>query len=340
MVEVGVMYSSHNEIEMNIQIEDNPLQQTNQTAVLDNDYEQLAHEIDEYHIIKNKENRQIRFRFLKLIYHRNREMNGWKKMMKHYQDDDADKRTIQDIVAFKYSSDTSYLRRSSPEEVWDAIRRRYVWKKYPFKMIFLTITQILVCTVVTISQNSHVNVSTLLMASMYIVAIGVMNPLSVTMDLEKYIRLFKQKSNLSPVVFGILVALLSPVLLVVFGVTFTLDLIVGEILDLSLGSMINILVNVIVVFTAISVGLRSGNPINAIQTFAGFDFINSMDEMVIESIDIDMKELQGDELEYGDSNKILFVRVTIYILTPSIIAFFIYITVTNSCLAFCTETLI
>jgi hypothetical protein len=100
--------------------------------------------------------------------------------------------------------------------------------------------------------------------------------------------------------------------------------------------MCNIIVRTFVVFTAISAGLRSGNPINAMQTFAGFDFIDGMDELVIDGIDFDFDELADANIERADDTKMFIVRVSVYTATPLIIVGFLYITIVNVCYAFCT----
>lgn len=151
-----------------------------------------------------------------------------------------------------------------------------------------------------------------------------------------YIKKFYEKSNVGPFVFALILLLASPILIIFFNVTVILDLCVGEIIDLSYASMANTIIHVVVIFTAVSIGLRSGNPINAIQTFAGFDFIDQLDELVIESIEIDAETL-AETKDIGISNKILTIRLTIYIFTPMVVIGIAYLTIINECYIFCSN---
>lgn len=76
--------------------------------------------------------------------------------------------------------------------------------------------------------------------------------------------------------------------------------------------------------------------INFSQTFAGFDFIDSMDELVIDSLDLDYEALSDAKniVKHNDT-KMLLVRLGVYITTPIIMGCFLYITAVNDCYAFC-----
>lgn len=174
-----------------------------------------------------------------------------------------------EIIAFRYGTDVSYMRRSSPDDVWKAIIRRAAWDQAPLKMIIVSIVQLVLCIITVGSQNAPINISTLIMAIIFVGSLIASNPLDVSQDLLGYILKFQSKLRLPTYTLIIICILISPVLSILFGVTLMLDLLTGEILDMSYGSMINILVNTIVVSTGVSVGLRSGSAISAIQTFAG-----------------------------------------------------------------------
>jgi thiamine transporter ThiT len=54
-----------------------------------------------------------------------------------------------------------------------------------------------------------------------------------------------------------------------FVLTMMLDLVAGKMNNVSSCELLRIIVNFIVVFSGLSVGLRSGNAVGAIQTLAG-----------------------------------------------------------------------
>jgi hypothetical protein len=291
--------------------------------------------VREYTQMKCKRHNEIRSHFMQIISgaDKKRELEGWTKFMKKIEDEKSIESMQTDISSYRYSVDRSIARSTSPHDVWNAIKRRAAWKQAPLRMMGLTATQITLCIIVAVSSSSPINIGTVIMAALFIVATGASNPMKISRDAVKYIEAGAKK--IGWIAMGIILALTFPIVGIVFGVTLTLDLICGEIFDISYGNMLNIIVRTFVVFTAISVGLRSGNPINAIQTFAGFDFIDSMDELVIDAIDFDFDELVNTKVDKANSTKIMIVRLTIYITTPLIIAGFLAITVFNQCLAFC-----
>lgn len=296
-------------------------------------------EVREFAVENLRRHNSVRYRFLRALSDGNHqdELDGWVKFMKKIEENKSVQTMQTDISSFRYGTDRSILRSASPEDVWNTIKRRYAWKIEPLRMIGLTFTQITLCVIVVISANSPINLGTLIMAALFISATGAACPLKISRDLIKYIG--QGANKIGWVAMGLILLITSPILLLVFAVTFTLDVISGEIFDISYGHMFNIIVRTFVVFTAISVGLRSGNPINAIQTFAGFSFIDSMDEVVIDGIDFDFDELAKADIVEANSAKILFVRLAIYISTPFIIAGFVYITfINNNCYAFCDSS--
>jgi hypothetical protein len=286
---------------------------------------------------KIQKHNKIRSRFMQIIGggDRKKELDGWIKFMKKIEDDKSIHTMQTDISGFHFGVDRSIARSTSPENVWNAIKRRYAWKTQPLRMVGLTATQITLCVIVAISSSSTINIGTVIMAGLFILAVGASNPMKISRDAWEYIEWGAKKTGW--IAMAIILLFTFPFVGLVFVITFTLDLICGEIYDISYGYMCNVIVRTFVVFTAISVGLRSGNPINAIQTFAGFDFIDGMDELVIDGIDYDFDELANAEVEKADNTKIMVVRLAIYITTPLIIAGFFYVTIVNKCYAFCTE---
>jgi magnesium-transporting ATPase (P-type) len=176
------------------------------------------------------------------------------------------------------------------------------------------------------------------MALLYVLSVSTYNSFDVTRDFLRYISKFylkNLKTHSMRIAFVVLSLIFWPVWLLLFTTTYLLDMMVGEILDVSYGGMINILVNFFVVFTGFSVGIRSGNAVNAIQTFAGFSFIAEMDELVIDKFGINMRRVSKHEHTKKDDQKILMIRIVIYVSLPLMLGFFMYVTAKNPCFAFC-----
>jgi hypothetical protein len=248
------------------------------------------------------------------------------------------------IIAFKAATDPSYLIQSSIEEIWMAVKRREAWAQVPLKMAATAFAQVLLCLLALLAYNAPVNTSTLVMAIIYAVTMASVNPFEVTWDLvgilEREIRKVGRKNGF--LLAYLAVFLCVPLLLIAFLATITFDFFVGKVLDCSYGSLINIVVAAIVRATAISVGLRSHNPISAIQTFVGFDFISNMDEVIIATVRVDMKAAtsMGNATPNWNQSKrakMTRVRVALYIIIPCIVGFFAYTTAWNVCWFFCYE---
>jgi len=271
----------------------------------------------------------------------NSRMRSILNKFKSTEDVEAKKKAI---IAFKAATDPSYLIQSSIDEIWLAVKRREAWAQIPLKMIGTSMAQVVLCLIAMMAYNAPVNASTLVMAIIYTITMASVNPFDVTMDLvgilERQVAKFGQKYT-----FGLaylLVALASPILAIPFGVAVIFDFFVGKVLDCSYGSLINITVDAIVKATAISVGLRSSNPISAIQTFVGFDFISQMDEVIIDSVDVDMKALTSlgnatPNWNNSKRGKMQRVRISLYVLVPLIVGFFSYTTIYNVCYVFCDD---
>lgn len=212
-------------------------------------------------------------------------------------------------------------------------------------MFGVAAAQITLCLVCLLTKNSAVNPSTSLMAGIYIATVCASNPFAKCGDVSTYIQRWfgllpprkKDAKPRKPNYIGLIIFLIlaSPVLIVVLAVTFLLDVCIGEIVDLSYGELLNAMVNIIVIFTGFSVGLRSETAVGAVQTFAGFQFVSVMDELLMDTIELDLdrkvQHIYGKEKD----RKVLTVRLTLYIMTPVLLAFFMWITFTNTCLAFC-----
>lgn len=53
----------------------------------------------------------------------------YRKIMRAMVKVNDDKKLKDEIVAFKYATDMSLLRRSTPDEVWSAVKRRAAWEQ-------------------------------------------------------------------------------------------------------------------------------------------------------------------------------------------------------------------
>jgi hypothetical protein len=267
-----------------------------------------------------------------------------KRIHQQFQDMEDQENKKKAIIAFKAATDPSYLIQSSVEEIWMAVLRREAWAQVPYKMIGTSCAQVILCFIALLAYNAPVNISTLVMAIIYTITMASINPFDVTWDLigiiEKEGRKIGRKHGWILAYFVLFLSL--PVLAIAFGVTIIFDFLVGKVLDCSYGSLINIVIDAIVKATAISVGLRSENPISAIQTFVGFDFIGSMDEVIIESIQVDMKAMTSlgnatPNWNQSKRAKMTRVRIALYVLIPAIVGFFTYTTAYNVCYVFCND---
>mmetsp|Transcript_14114 Transcript_14114/g.23487 ORF Transcript_14114/g.23487 Transcript_14114/m.23487 type:complete len:360 (-) Transcript_14114:253-1332(-) len=265
-----------------------------------------------------------------------------RRILRQFNDEESQESKKRAIIAFKAATDPSYLIQSTMEEIWTAVMRREAWAQRFWTMAFTAVAQVVLCFIALLAYNAPVNTSTLVMACIYTVVMATVNPFDMTFDLvgiiEKEGRKIAKKNGW-PLAFFVLF-LSIPVLVVFFSVTIVFDFLVGKVLDCSYGSLINTVIDAIVKSTSISVGLRSSNPINAIQTFVGFDFISSMDEVIIESIDIDMSAMTSmgnatPNWNQSKRSKMTRVRITLYIVIPLIVGFFTYTTAYNVCWVFC-----
>jgi hypothetical protein len=245
------------------------------------------------------------------------------------------------IICYKYATDSSFLRDSAPDEMWEMIRRREAWAQGTRLMATVSAVQLLLCVVVLLTANQPIDKATMFVAALYLVTMICVNRLEVTGDVYRLLIEFYSKyfgSSLLMKCAGILLGILFiPVWALLFSTTFVLDLVCGKINNISYGEFLNIIINTIVVFTGFSVGLRSGNAINAVQTFAGFSFIGDMDEQVMRLFEVDLSALTYHKEGPGKQRKILAIRVGVYIIVPLLAIAFVYMTVVNECVWFCED---
>lgn len=254
-----------------------------------------------------------------------------------------DKKLKNDIITFAYATDSSYLRRCTPDQVWEGILRREAWKQIPMAMFLVTLVQIGICTIIMITKSSAVNISTLIMAILYVLAMATSNDFVITKELNAILSKALRKatatkaSRMFTIALGVLLfPILVVVLLLAYLVTAILDFTSGPILDVSFANMVNILVNITVVFSALSIGLRSQDPISAIQTFVGFDFVNSLDEGIMACVDVDLLA-PTLRVKKPAKNKILTIRIAVYVATLFVLGSTVYLTFSNKCVIFCGD---
>ena len=263
-----------------------------------------------------------------------------RKMLKKIKEVNENKKQREDIVTFRYATDYSYLRRSTPDEVWTAIRRREAWAQNPLSMIAVTAVQLVVCIIILISENNHVYIPTLILSGVFVIAISLSNPLTICNELTAMIQRVHHGYTANPVErvqFYFICTILSPVilpfLLVAYTVTYTLDMTTGPILDVSYESMTCIINHMAIVFTTLSVALRSETLLVSLQVFAGFTFLYSLDDWIVNSTTIDLMEPAKRNNDVRC--RITVVRILVYIQTAVLIGIVVYFTVTNRCILWC-----
>lgn len=256
----------------------------------------------------------------------------------------------QDLVEFWVAFDPCFITDIDIDAAWTAILRREAWRRKPFVMTVIHFTQLALALFSSLSQNSPVNTSTAVMAILYIFILLVQKDFTITNEFINDVLIKdwyekKIKPKFSVPVGYFICFLASPVLLLILFITFLLEFFIGKMMEVSIGSLTDLVINVFVICTSISVGLRSGNGISAIQTFVGFEFISGFDEIIIEKMepnfyarapnymdDTDPEQKANRRKRIQRKNN---VRILIYIIVPCIFAFYVYLTAANPCFVFC-----
>ena len=247
------------------------------------------------------------------------------------------------IITFKYATDYSFLRGSTPDDVWIAIQRREAWRTIPLSMVAVTLVQNAVCVTTMISNNAAVDISTLVISAVFVLALSASNSFTISHDLTVIIRKFhaaNTKDGNNAFVFYGVVIILSPIIFAILSIAYTVTLILdfttGPILDVSFTSAIKIIVNILLVFSALSLGLRSDNLLTAIQVFAGFHFVSQLDYNIVSKVKIDLMAPVKRTNEV--SAQILSVRMVVYVSSAILFALSVYLTISNRCVIFCSDS--
>ena len=265
--------------------------------------------------------------------------NGRYKRLKRIQEEeDQLSKDTQLVLEYIASEDITFILQDlSTDIILESMIRRTAWKKHFGVMVLMSIGQIAMCVIAILTVNQPMNLSTLAIAAVYIVCISTANPFHVTRDLSAIVlkKIDKVKVKYGSLVRAVAVLFALPVIVVVFVCGALFDFLVGRVIDNSYEGAVNIIVNAIVVSTGVSVGLRSGGPVGAIQTFAGFSFIASVDEEFMARFKFDPYEAWIVPTR-KQANKIKLVsRSFMYTLVPVIFLCVLYVTLTNNCIVFC-----
>lgn len=267
----------------------------------------------------------------------------FKQAQKDFDEEEQRVRDIEPVLLYVAAEDLTLLQEMSKSALLEAIVRREAWRTRPIIMSGIVLAQILLCVVAMLSSNEPVNTSTTVMTIIFLVITAATNPFQVNRDLIKFILkrgspvVDKLGTNGTIAVLIVASPFWIPVAVLVLTCTFVFDLMVGRIEDNSFSGLANVMVNTIVISTALSVGIRSGDPINAIQTFAGFEFISRMDEALMQHMKFDPYCDYHMPSRPEAKLKKMHVRVILYIFVPVVTIFTTYITFANSCISFCSN---
>ena len=297
---------------------------------------------DEEHQIEKKKPKGMYGAALEFMAKSNK--RRFKKAKAHFEEEDERIKDLDTVLLYAASEDLTLVENLSKSTVLEALVRRTAWQTRPMTMLGITLAQLLLCVTAVLSFNEPVNTSTTVMTLIFLVTVAATNPFEVNNDLLALLKkhggpLYYRKlgPKASIIIFLILSPLLIPIAVVVLTCTITFDLMVGRINDNTFGSLANVIVNCVVISTALSVGIRSGNPISAIQTFAGFEFISRLDEALLMVIKFDPHAEYYIPSRSEAKIKKAYVRAILYTVVPSIVIFTVYITFSNTCFAFCSS---
>jgi hypothetical protein len=243
------------------------------------------------------------------------------------------------VISFKYATDYSFLRRSSPDQVWVAIQRREAWSQFPVAMFVTTILQVGICAVVVISAHQNVHITPLIAVLSFVAALGSMNTFTVCRDLTGiFSKAFEQ--GRSSCFFWTACIFLFPMFLlcatIAYAVCITLDLLSGTILDVSYPAFAHSLANNTIIFSAISVALRSDDLLTSLQVLAGFHFVYALDALVLARIEVDL--LAPTRRVLNVSVQVAAVRILTYVSIALLLAYALFFTFANECAIFCTTS--
>jgi len=257
-----------------------------------------------------------------------------------------DQRDTDTLKCLEYiaATDITFLEGIPIASLLMALRRREAWRTRPLVMIYVTAAQIILCVIMLLSPVAPVNRQTAIFGFIYLGTRFSVNSFSTTRSLVSVIHNFITVLTNSVGVCGgiIIVALMSPLAVpictFILLLTFLFDWLVGRIYDWSISACVDMAVNALVEMIAMSIGLRSGTAIYAIQSFVGFGFISMMDEALVEMIEFDpyMASKSIHKREHAKCAKLASI-IIIYTFVPVVMLIVCYFTFTNQCVLFCED---
>jgi hypothetical protein len=254
-----------------------------------------------------------------------------------------DKQLMEYVATYYYATDLSFGRSITSDELILGIKRRCAWEQNPLRMVMIIFAQVAICFIVMLSPNSPINNSTVVTGLLYILAMSTSKDYVVTKELIKHNQQLmgsaKKKAGTAGLLLARLAALsLLPLLVMAVCVTFLIDFFIGKMKVLDYYDVLNTAVDFIVVFSGFSVGLRSGTPVSAVQTFAAFECWRALDEVIIESYFPDLDAKVGPvDVDRAKHCSNLKVRITVYVIVVILLAVFLYLTAWNVCVVFCQD---
>jgi hypothetical protein len=266
-----------------------------------------------------------------------RRMEVIKEKLQALDDDEEKKRKI---IIMKYATDPFFFDDDSPDEVWEAFQRLEAWEDNTAKMVFTTVLQCLLTGFCLVGTNEPITIGTAVTTICYIIGLFVFNPTKNTDRVVAQIHELLESVSGSCGGYGWYIACFICWPFMVVGV------VMGLCCDIALEDDVSswyqfwdIFTGIFVRLTALSVGLRSYNPLYALGAFIGFEFIGEFDEQVMTLIEVDMTKAFVIH-EYTSEQvvrKLFHLQMATYI---SLIFFYflvIYYTVNNTCFLFCYD---
>lgn len=230
------------------------------------------------------------------------------------------------IVMFRYATDRSFLRRTSPDQMWIEINRREAWRKHPVAMIATIGVQVACCLVALFSKLSAVDLATVVLCGLFLGALALVNPLVICSELTSLLHQVRISCYRNPVQFYALFILLSPLtcpaIVVAYLVTLVLDLTNGPFMSVCYESMCAIIAHIFIVFTALVIAVRSDTVVEALQVFAGFAFLYHLDTWVAARVELDVNAPAQRNVDVA--GRVAFLRLVVYVLTAVAVGVPIY----------------
>lgn len=237
-------------------------------------------------------------------------------------------------------SHTLYFVPCSPDEIWEAFQRLEAWEDYTGKMVFTTVLQCFLSGICLVGTNEPITIGTAVTTISYFIGLIVFNP---TKNTDRVIdKVTEQLEMVSSHCYGygahIAFIFLWPFILLAIVMGLACDIALED--DVSSWYQFwDIFTGIFLRLTALSVGLRSYNPLYALGTFIGFEFIEEFDEKVMTMVEVDLTKtfVICKDSPAQVEKKLFHLQVATYISMLAFYVLVIYYTVHNQCYLFCYE---